>query len=92
MIFINQLLNENMKLIPKVHEAKEKLWLTLELKRSVFSELDLLVELGGERQKQVLDKQDLVSHFKPRNIESPDFWDYFLFFNSQNDYYLSLAK
>lgn len=92
MIFINQLINENLQLIPKIHEAKEKLWLTLELKRSVFSELDLMAELGGEKQKNILDKQDMVAYFKAKGIDNLDFWEYFFFFNSQNDYYVSLVK
>jgi hypothetical protein len=92
MIFINQIFNENLHLIPKIHEAKEKLWTALDLKRSIFSELDLMKSLGGDAKKQILEKEDLLDHFESKNINDPDFWNYFFFFNSQNDYYISLFK
>jgi hypothetical protein len=92
MIFINQLLNENIQLIPKIHEAKEKLWEALDRKRSIFSELELMKALGGDLNKKIIEKEDLVNHFEAKNINSQDFWNYFFFFNSQNDYYISLVK
>ena len=92
MIFINQLINENLRLIPKIYTAKQKLIQKIEEHRRVFSLEDLLEELGGDRQKLVLEKEDLRRYFASKKLDNEDFWEFFFFFNSQNDYYLTIKK
>ena len=92
MIFVNQLVNENLRLIPKIYEAKFNLLRKLNENSSFVNTQDLILSLGAQSNKLIVERDDFENSFSEHNIDDTDFWELFFFFNSQNDFYMTISK